>query len=429
MIGQTERDLLGACIIAPELLAEVAGRLDPADLEGEGAELLRLLLAAAESGAPVTVETIGAEGGLRALADELAAGAALLLPEVARELARRLRERARKRRVLAALQGAGRQVVEADDDALDGQLDAALAAVVAAADGAPAAGTRAGGDLLAGAIERAADAKARTANVIQTGLCDLDFFLGGGLRPGRVLVAGARPGVGKSALALGVARHVARGGGRAVVASLEMSADELGDRLLALEAGVDLRALQAGDLDRARLKQTVEAHAASRPWAGNLIVLDRVQTVGAMAAALRRLELQRTPARLLVVDYLQLVRGSRRQDRRLEVSEVSTDLKRLARARGVAVVALSQLNRQADGRDVVHGPALSDLFESGQVEADADAVLMLWSDGRAGVLCARLAKNRSGPVGRCDFSWRPACCAVGNLALHEAAGAARGRRS
>lgn len=423
MIGQTERDLLGALIVTPALVAEVAGNLDPADLEGEGAELLRRLLAAAESGAPVTVETIGAEGGLRELADELAAGAALLLPEVARELARRLRERARKRRVLAALQGAGRQVVEANDDALDASLDAALAAVVAAADGAPVEGAHAGDDLLADAIRRAADAGARLADVTPTGLADLDFFLAGGLRPGRVLVVGARPGVGKSALALSVARHVARSGHRVAIASLEMDAAELGDRLLAAEGRLDLRALQAGDIGQDGLRRAVEAHAGARGWAGNLAVLDRVQTVAGMSAAIRRMELQRRPVRVLIVDYLQLARGSRRQDRRLEVAEVSTELKRLARQRRVAVVLLSQLNRNADGRPATSGPELADLYESGQVEADADGVLLLWSDGSPGLLRARLAKNRSGPCGRIDFAWRAAACEVRNLAAADAAAA------
>jgi replicative DNA helicase len=239
--------------------------------------------------------------------------------------------------------------------------------------------------------------------ILSTGLFDLDRRLNGGLHPANLVLLAARPGVGKSGLALSIAHHIAveRGGSVGFV-SLEMSRNELLQRLVAMDIGHDLRmirdSIRAGD---AAVLDSIGRMANAR------IYLDATPGLSLMdvRSKARRLHLH-TPLDLLVVDYLQLlISGEKTANRVDEVSRISQGLKALARELNCPVLALSQLSRAVEQR-TNHVPVLSDLRDSGQLEADADVVLFLHREEvydkqseKKGLANIYIAKNRQGPLG------------------------------
>ncbi|MBX0329887.1 replicative DNA helicase [Oscillochloris sp. ZM17-4] len=238
--------------------------------------------------------------------------------------------------------------------------------------------------------------------VAPTGIADLDWRLNGGLRPGQLALLAARPGVGKSGLAMSIAYDLGVRQRRGVgVVSLEMSRDELLQRLVAMHTGVDTR--QVEGLVKRGNPAMVDALAAlaDAPIAiedsAMLSVMD-VRSKARRLAALRPLD-------LLIVDYLQLLIGdSSAQNRVDEVSRISRQLKLLARELGCPVLALSQLSRAVEQRQS-KVPQLSDLRDSGSLEQDADIVVFIYreegGDGADGVggTELHLAKQRNGPLG------------------------------
>jgi replicative DNA helicase len=257
--------------------------------------------------------------------------------------------------------------------------------------------------------------------VTPTGIVDLDKALVGGLRPGQLAVIGARPGVGKSSIALGIARHVARGGQSVLFCSLEMPADELRKRLLAAESGVPMTSISAGGLSGApRQRDRVHA-AAERIRELPLVIAD---TAGQGISGVRR-EAQRMARRgnlgLIVIDYLQLLlpEGSTNRSRNDEVSVMSRAAKVLALELGVPVLLLSQLNRGVEARQDKR-PTLADLRDSGAIEQDADVVMFLHTEEkRAGQVAVTLAKHRNGPLTSLWAAWRAETLQVGGLAHGE----------
>ncbi|MGI5493865.1 replicative DNA helicase [Microtetraspora malaysiensis] len=246
---------------------------------------------------------------------------------------------------------------------------------------------------------------------------DLDKLLGG-LKPGQMAIIGARPAVGKSVVALDVARHVAVKAGLPVyLASLEMSKHELNLRLLAAEAKVNLHTLQDEEEEVTSAQWDRLNPAFARISESPLFIDDEPNvTVDRLRAQLRRMARRATgPARLVVVDYLQLMRspnGGRRtpENRQVEVSEMSRNLKLLAREFGVPVVVLSQLNRGVEMR-ADKRPQISDLRESGSLEQDADVVILLHRDddpetGRPGEMDLIVGKNRNGPTGTVSVAFQ-----------------------
>lgn len=240
---------------------------------------------------------------------------------------------------------------------------------------------------------------------IATGLRDIDRMLGG-MRPGQMIVIAGRPGHGKSSLAMNIVENVAIKGTGVGVFSLEMSADELSDRMVTSSAHLSLRAIQAGKADASAFPKL--ELAASELLKTNIHIDDTAAlTIAQIRSRARRMK-RRFNIGLLVIDYLQLARGTGRfQKREEEVAEVSRGTKAMAKELGIPVLALCQLNRQADASDNV--PLLSWLRESGSLEQDADAVGFLQRPilyakeedrealrGKA-VLC--IAKQRNGPTG------------------------------
>ncbi len=234
------------------------------------------------------------------------------------------------------------------------------------------------------------------AGAIRTGLKDIDAVIGG-LRKQQLIVVAARPGNGKSALVHGIAVDAAlRQGKRVAISSLEMSKQEIYDRMVSAEARVDLSHLAQGRIGRqdwnAISRSTAELSSAP-------IVIDDTGslTIAQLHAKVRRLAMERG-LDMLVVDYLQLMSGNRRSDSRAaEVSEISKGLKIIAKDLEIPVLAVSQLNRSSEIRG--DKPRLSELRESGSIEQDADVVILLWREDRdKNIVEANVAKQRSGPV-------------------------------
>ena len=245
-------------------------------------------------------------------------------------------------------------------------------------------------------------------SALATGYKDLDDLTGGLQRQNLVILA-ARPGMGKTALALNIAQNLALGGGVPVaIFSLEMSRDALAQRLLCAIARVDLAAVRTGRVT-ARMWQQL-AEAVNRLSQAPIYIDDSpALNILEIRAKARRIK-SRRDVQLVIVDYLQLVHGyGRYENRQTEIAAVSSFLKALAKELDVPVMACAQLSRAVERR-VSGEPQLSDLRESGAIEQDADVVVFLHQpeagrdDGGVDPLYAEtdviLAKQRNGPTGR-----------------------------
>lgn len=254
---------------------------------------------------------------------------------------------------------------------------------------------------------------------IPTGWTDLDAILGG-LRAGQLITIAARPSVGKSALAVGLAMHTAAAGFATLVVSLEMGLEELQDRYLAASTGLDSRVLRNGQWGMVDWQRIGDHLGKLSPLP--LYVYDapeaNVQTIHAAARSV-------PDVALVIVDYLQLVTGPNRkaESRQAEVAEVSRGLKMgVARHVGAPVVALAQLNRSVELRSDKR-PMLSDLRESGAIENDSDVVIGLYRDELyhpdtedKDVIELNVLKQRSGPLGMVKLGYQKHLHRMTNLA-------------
>ena len=238
-----------------------------------------------------------------------------------------------------------------------------------------------------------------------TGYVDVDERLSG-LQPSSLVVVGARPGCGKTSLALGMAAHAAVEAGKPVLFfSLEMSHHEVTQRLLSAEAKVDATRLRNGKLLEADWHKI--SHAIGRLSEAKLYIDDNPNVnVMEIRSKARRMKSKLGGLGLIVVDYLQLMTGrTSAENRQVEISEISRSLKILARELEVPVVALSQLSRSLEMR-ADKRPMLADLRESGAIEQDADVVMFIYRDelynpetADKGVAEVIVAKHRNGPTG------------------------------
>ena len=245
---------------------------------------------------------------------------------------------------------------------------------------------------------------------IPTGFHDLDEKTSGLQRSDLIIVA-ARPGMGKTAFALNIAQQSAvKHGTSAIIFSLEMSKEQLGQRLLAMQARVEMQKLKQGDLDRKdwdRVSLGVDELNNSR------IVIDDTPGISLMEMRnkCRRLKAEQG-LDLIVVDYLQLMTFEGKTDnRQQEISALSRNMKLLAREMNCPVILLSQLSRAPELRQDKR-PMLSDLRESGSIEQDADIVIFLYRDDyynenteKPGVCEVNIAKHRSGPTHKIELTW------------------------
>ena len=262
------------------------------------------------------------------------------------------------------------------------------------------------------AIQKIEIASRTKGNVtgVATGFKDLDYQTSG-FQPSDLILIAARPSMGKTAFVLNIAQYMAfRHDVTVAIFSLEMSKEQLVNRLLSMESGVDAQKLRNGNLtdnDWERLVEGAEGVARS-----NLIIDDTPGiSVSELRSKCRKYKLEHD-LKVIIIDYLQLMSGSGRTDsRQQEISDISRSLKALARELEVPVVALSQLSRAVEQRPD-HRPMLSDLRESGAIEQDADVVMFIYRDDYynkdtdiKGIAEVIIAKQRNGPIGTVNLAW------------------------
>lgn len=311
-----------------------------------------------------------------------------------RRYAEIVRERADMRRLIAATDDAARAAWETDLP-FDVRFDRALGAISAAARAGAAPSLP---QVVAERLSRYDAIAAGTLNPgWRTSLPTLDRALGGGMEPGRVYIVAARPGVGKSSLASHLALRYAHDGHPVVFVSIEMTGGQVVDRMLASMSSLDYGLIHAGKLDPRDRPALIDA--AKRLSALPITIDDKCSSIGATLTAARRIR----GCAVLVVDYVQLLQADRPlQSRNYEVADITRRLKRFAVDANVVVIGLAQLNREVETRPDAR-PRLSDLRDSGAIEQDADAVLMLWRArelDRPGQHLTGLAvaKNREGEM-------------------------------
>lgn len=282
-------------------------------------------------------------------------------------------------------------------------------------------------ELLTGYLDSAAagtGAVASETRAVTTGFMDLDTLLTPGLKRGDLVVVAARPSLGKTSLVLNYAKNCAeRMNATVAFFSIEMAAEQLVQRLVAMESGVDSSRLAFGqhsDREERKITQALGVLSDLPIYFDDSAML----TIAEMRAKARRLQLERG-LDLVVVDYLQIMQSGMRYENRVqEVSYISRSLKQLARDLDVPVVACSQLSRAAEVR--AHNvPQLSDLRESGSIEQDADVVIFLYREDKyvsreqwerqhqdtpksypEGITQLILAKHRNGPTGAIHLRFR-----------------------
>ena len=260
-------------------------------------------------------------------------------------------------------------------------------------------------------IEKASKNKG-TVTGIPTGFIDLDYKLSG-LQPSDLILVAARPSMGKTAFVLNIAQYVAFKKKKSVaIFSLEMSKEQLVNRLFSLESQVDAQALRTGNMKDSDWEKLIEG--AGIIGQSQLIIDDTPGiSVSELRSKCRKYKLE-NDLDLIIIDYLQLMTGSigrSSESRQQEISEISRSLKGLARELNVPVIALSQLSRAVEGRPDKR-PMLSDLRESGAIEQDADVVMFIYRDEyynkdseykkQAEII---IAKQRNGPVGTVHLAW------------------------
>lgn len=242
---------------------------------------------------------------------------------------------------------------------------------------------------------------------IPTGFSNLDHILAG-LQPSDLIIIAGRPSVGKTAVTLNIAHNIAvKEQIPVAIFSLEMSKEQLVDRLLASEAGIDSWKLRTGNLDDSDFLKI--NHALGTLAEAPLFIDDSsIINVMEMRTKARRLQAEHGLG-LIVIDYLQLMSGNNPENRVQEVSTISRALKGLARELNVPVIALSQLSRAVESRPS-KVPMLSDLRESGSIEQDADVVMFVYREEvydedtpRKGITDLLVRKHRNGPIGQAEL--------------------------
>ncbi len=248
-----------------------------------------------------------------------------------------------------------------------------------------------------------------TVTGIASGFTDLDYKTTG-FQPSDLILLAARPSMGKTALALNIALHVAAVERKHVaIFSLEMSKEQLVKRLLSQESHVDSQKLRTGNLQDNEWAALIEG---AETVGKSLLAIDDTPgiTVSELRSKCRKLQMEQG-LDMIIIDYLQLMSGSKKaESRQNEVSEISRSLKAIARELSVPILALSQLNRKAEERSD-HRPQLSDLRESGAIEQDADVVMFIdrerYEVDEVNKATIIIAKQRNGPIGDVNLMWLP----------------------
>ena len=279
-------------------------------------------------------------------------------------------------------------------------------------------------DIVMDALDRISAASSQNSSItgLATGFHDLDFKTSG-FQPSDLILIAARPSMGKTAFVLNIGAYMAfREKKRVAIFSLEMSKEQLVNRLLAQESNINAGSLRNGRLKDSEWENLVMG--ADVIGKSDLVIDDTPGiSVPELRSKCRRLKLE-GGLDCIMVDYLQLMSGSGRSSdsRQQEISEISRGLKEIARELHVPLVALSQLSRAVEQRPD-HRPVLSDLRESGAIEQDADVVIFLYRDDyynkdseRQGIADIMIRKQRNGPLGDVELVWLPEYTKFANMA-------------
>ena len=287
---------------------------------------------------------------------------------------------------------------------------------------------RGGGDyvpikeVVLNALEKIELASKTQGNVtgIPTGFIDLDYKTSG-LQPSDFILIAARPSMGKTALVLNMAQYIAFHENMSIaIFSLEMSKEQLVNRLFSLESRVDAQILRSGNLNDSDWEKLIEG--AGVIGKSKLIIDDTPGiSISELRSKCRKYKLEQD-LKLIIIDYLQLMSGNGKNDsRQQEISDISRSLKGLARELNFPVIALSQLSRAVEQRPD-HRPMLSDLRESGAIEQDADVVMFIYRDDyynkdsdMKNIAEVNIAKQRNGPIGTVNLVWLPQYTKFANM--------------
>jgi replicative DNA helicase len=410
---EAERGLLGALIIDPRRLGEVEGRLQPDDFyDPQNRKIYAAMLAIPDRAA---VDAITIQGKLSA-AGELDAAVAERLRAIEESAlsaanlehyAEQVADKALRRRLAEIGERIGELAVEAGDT---GQLcDSAEKLVFGVTDRGRKGEPRIMEDVLKETLLLLEKLKQNHSAVtgMPTGIYKLDRWTTG-FHPGELFILAARPGVGKTSLAMNMAIHAACHAEppcAVAVFSLEMPCSQLALRMLCSEARISQGKLKSGKLTDWDMK-TIMQHAA-KLWQAPIYIDDSGSlTIMELRSKARRLKQQNKDLGFIVIDYLQLMSGGgKAESRQLEISEISRGLKSLSKELGLPILALSQLSRDVEKNR--RKPQLADLRESGAIEQDADCVLFIHKEpdavpnGVGGPVEVELviAKQRNGPTG------------------------------
>ena len=260
-------------------------------------------------------------------------------------------------------------------------------------------------------IEMAAKHKG-TVTGIATGFYDLDYKTSG-LQPSDLILIAARPSMGKTAFVLNLAQYIAiKNKVPTAIFSLEMSKDQLVNRILSMESKVDSQMIRTGNLNTADWEKLIESAGVI---SDSPLIIDDTPgiSISELRSKCRKYKLEKGLG-LVIIDYLQLMSGNKRtESRQQEISDISRALKALARELDAPVIALSQLSRACEQRPD-HRPMLSDLRESGAIEQDADVVMFIYRDDyynkdteKKNISEIIIAKQRNGPIGTVELVWLP----------------------
>lgn len=416
---EAEQAVLGAMLISEDAVGEALEILEPDDFyRAAHQSIYRAMREVYEAGQPVDVITVASSlrtrddalesvGGAEYLAD-LAGAMPTALHVV--QYAQIVREKALLRRIIAAASQIAEAGYSQESPATDVLADAEKVILELSQYQKTRDFTHIS-DVLETTFERIEQLYASDGNItgVPTGYSELDRMTSGFQKSDLIIVA-ARPSVGKTAFALNVAQNVAvRSGLPVAIFSLEMSKDQLVQRMLCAEAYIDGHKLRNGTLedeDWPKLSMGVSTLSNSPIYIDDSPGI----TVPEMRSKLRRLKLEHGLG-FVVIDYLQLIHGRRSsgENRQQEISEISRSLKQLARELEVPIVALAQLSRSVEQRQDKR-PMLSDIRESGSIEQDADIVAFLYRDDyydpetdKQNIIEIIIAKQRNGPTGKIEL--------------------------
>lgn len=412
-----EQSVLGAVLIDKDAMIDVAEFLRPehfySDLHGM---IFAAMVALFEAHEPIDMVTLTA--ALKTAGNLKTIGGATYVSELlnavptsahAQQYARIIVEHFTKRRLIET---AARVTTMAfkDEGTAREILDRAEQEIFAISQGAVRRDFIPIKDALAASFDRLDELHKRAGGLrgVPTGFAELDFKLAG-MQDSNLIILAARPGTGKTAMVLNIAQHIAVREKQPVgIFSLEMSKEELVDRLLVAQADIDAWKLKTGKLsddDFTRLSEAMGELAEAPIFIDDTPGMNILE----MRTKARRLQLEHG-VKLIIMDYLQLADSGRKFDNRVqEVSVISQSLKNLARELRLPVLACSQLSRAVEARGT-RVPELSDLRESGSIEQDADVVMFLYREeqdqanwGEQIATKLRIAKHRNGPLGEIDL--------------------------